>query len=244
VKHQMTARVLAALVAMGGIAAATPAVNAQPSPGGAPGSPAPSIPGPPGGPGIVGRMPADEADFVRMLDGANTSELDMAKYVVNRTKDAAVHQFAQRMIEDHSSAAVKLEAATRGTNLQPAPRGGATRDGASALALLQAKTGTQLDNDFMRMQVPGHRRVLALLQWESQNGANANLKALATSMTPTVGQHLQMAQAHLASHNLTPYSPPDVLPVPGNVNPNDRGPGTGGASSPAPAASGSPSPRK
>ena len=37
------------------------------------------------------RMPASEADFVRMLDAANTAELDAAKYVVNRTKDATVH---------------------------------------------------------------------------------------------------------------------------------------------------------
>lgn len=228
-KHQTKARTLSAFVAVAGLAAATLAVNAQtPPPGPPPGTP----PGPPGAygpPGTGPRLPANDAEFIRMLDGANTGELDQAKYVVNRTKDPSVHQFAQHMIEDHSTAAVKLEAATRGTNLRPAPRddGSFTRGTARMLSILQSDTGQQLDNDYMRMQVPAHRRALAILQWESQNGSVANLKTLATNMIPTVQQHLQMAQTYLAAHNLTPYTPPDVLPVPGNVNPNNSGAGPG-----------------
>ena len=43
-------------------------------------------------------------------DEGNSAELELAKYMVNRTADAGVHGFAQRMIDDHSTAAVKLEA--------------------------------------------------------------------------------------------------------------------------------------
>jgi putative membrane protein len=230
VNHQTRARTLSAFAAAAGLAAATLTVNAQMTP---PGGPPPGTPpGPPGaygppGPGM--RLPANDAEFIRMLDGANTSELDQAKYVVNRTKDPAVHQFAQHMIDDHSTAAVKLEAATRGTNLRPAPRddGSVTRGTARMLALLQSESGQQLDYDYMRIQVPAHRRALALLQWESQNGTVANLKTLATSLLPTVQQHLQLAQSYLSAHNLTPYTAPDVLPVPGNVNPNNNGAGPG-----------------
>ena len=99
-KHTMNARALSAFVAIAGLAAATLAVSAQTPPGGLPMGPGLDPPGP--------RMPANEADFVRMLDAANTAELDAAKYVVNRTKSADVHQFAQHMIDDHSTAAVAL----------------------------------------------------------------------------------------------------------------------------------------
>ena len=222
-KHTTTARALSAFVAIAGLAAATLAVRAQTPP------PGPPRGGPPGtyAPGM--RMPANDAEFVRALDNSNTAELNQAKYVVNRTKDPAVHQFAQHMVDDHSTAAVQLEAATRGTNLRPAPRddGTETRMSARLMSILQGETATQLDNDYMRMQVPMHRRALALLQWESQNGTNTNLQALATKLVPTVQQHLQLAQNYLASHNLTPYTPPDVLPVPGNVNPNNTGAGPG-----------------
>jgi len=174
------------------------------------------------------RIPASEADFVRMLDAANTAELDAAKYVVNRTKDATVHGFAQHMIDDHSSAAVSLEAVTRGTNMRPTPRENDTRGpGRGMLSRLMGETGTELDNDYMRSQVPAHRRALALLQWETANGQNTNLKELAAKLTPTVQQHMQLAQNYLAAHNLTPLAPPETRPVPGNVNPNNSGAGNG-----------------
>ena len=212
VKHKTPARALAALAGAAGLAAATVVASAQTPPNGHP--PGAAVPPPPTV--TVIRMPANDADFVRALDRSNTIELDMAKYVVNQTKDPAVHQFAQHMIEDHSTTAVKLEAATRGTNLRPAPRDDGTIPGfgARGLSILQSETGPKMDVDFMRMQVPAHRRALGLLQWESQNGTNLGLKSFATSLMPTVQQHLQLAQQYLAAHNLTPYTPPDVLPVP------------------------------
>jgi putative membrane protein len=221
VKHTINARALSAFVAIAGLAAATLAVSAQtPPPGGPPPGPGMDRPGP--------RMPASEADFVRMLDAANTAELDAAKYVVNRTKDATVHGFAQHMIDDHSSAAVSLEAVTRGTNMRPTPRENETSGpGRRMLTTLMGETGTQLDNDYMRFQIPSHRRALGLLQWETQNGQNMGLKDLAAKLTPTVQQHMQLAQNYLAAHNLTPFAPPETRPVPGNVNPGNSGAGNG-----------------
>ena len=209
-KQTKIARALAGVVAIAGLALAPFAVSAQtPPPGGPP-------TGGMGGP----RMPTNDAEFVRALDAANTSELEMAKYIVNRTQDPAVHQFAQHMIDDHSTAAVKLEAATRGTNLVPVPRDDPNRMGMRDMTVLEGEDGMQRDNDYMRMQVPAHRRALALLNWESENGTNAGLKTLATNLAPTVQQHLQLAQTYLAAHNLTPYGPPPPNPVPGSVNPN------------------------
>ena len=216
------ARACANVIAVAGLAVAPVAATTQTPPGGPP-------VGGTGGP----RMPTNDADFVRALDATNTAELEMAKYVVNRTSDPAVHQFAQHMIDDHSTAAVKLEAATRGTNLIPVPREmAADRGGMRALAVLEGEVGTQRDNDYIRIQVPAHRHALALLNWESENGTNAGLKTLATNLAPTVEQHLQLAQAYLAAHNLTPYAPPPPGPVPGHVNPAGGTPGSGTPNNP------------
>ncbi|HEY0614155.1 MAG TPA: DUF4142 domain-containing protein [Candidatus Elarobacter sp.] len=228
-KHITPARTLAALAAVAALTTATLGVRAQTTP------PGPAA-GPMSGTQVWARMPASDAEFVRALDLANTAELNQAKYVVNRTRDATVHQFAQHMIDDHSTAAVQLEAATRGTNLRPAPRddGRETVLAARIMSMLQSDTGAQLDNDYMRVQAPQHRRALGLLNWEQQNGSNTNLKMLATRLAPTVQQHLQLAQQFLAAHNLTPYTPPDVIPVPGNVNPSGgAGGGPGVPNNPA-----------
>jgi len=205
--HTTTSRALAVALVVAGITAATLAVGAQTAPG----------------PGA----PRSDADFVRLLDRSNTAELDAAKYVVNRTKDPAVHQFAQRMIDDHSTAAVKLEAATRGTNLLPVPRADAQPPAGEmrGMTRLTQETGPQMDADYMRMQIGAHRRALEIVQWEAQNGQNAGLRALATSLAPTIQQHLQLAEAYLSSHGLTPYMAPPPNPVPGNPNPGNRGAG-------------------
>ncbi|MBV9439587.1 MAG: DUF4142 domain-containing protein [Candidatus Eremiobacteraeota bacterium] len=194
-KHSPHARrALAALIAVAGFGAATLAVTAQPSP----------EPTPPGG-----GMPDSEAGFVLQLGRSNNAELDEAKYVVNRTQDPAVHTFAQRMIDDHSSAAVKLQAATRGTNTFPAPSTYAeSAFGRAAMRMLTQQSGGALDSLYMRIQVPAHQRMLALLTWETQNGQTATLKALATQLVPVARDHLQMAQQYLSAHNLTPYTVP------------------------------------
>ena len=217
-KHTNNAGALAAFVAITGFAAATLAVSAQTPPPGGP---------PPGMDRPGRRAPASEAEFVRLLDFSNTIELDAAKYVVNRTKSAEIHQYAQHMIDDHSTAAVSLEAVTRGTNLRPAPRESGSTSAGPVELLLMSKTGTDLDDTYMRLQVPTHRRALNLLQWETQNGQNMGLKELAGKLTPTVQQHLQLAQNYLAAHNLTPLAPPPTRPVPGNVNPGNSGAGNG-----------------
>ena len=191
--HSKSLRALAIAVTLAGFIAPPLIGSAQtPPPGGSP-------------PGARDRMPANDAEFVNALNAANTAELELAKYIVNRTSDPAVHGFAQRMIDDHSTAAVNLEAATRGSNVGPVPRADeSTARSAMMLGRLQGESGTNRDNDYMRMQVPAHRRVLRLLQWEADNGQIASLKALASSLVPTVQQHLQIAQAYLAAHNLTP----------------------------------------
>jgi putative membrane protein len=226
VNHLTAVRVLAASVALAGLGAATLAVNAQMTD--------PTTPQAPQGGSMQNpdRVPASDAEFVRALDRANTAELDIAKYVVNRTKDPAVHQFAQHMIDEHSTTAVKLEATTRGTNLAPTPRDDGTAPGVEQrlFAILQADSGAQLDGDFMRMQAPLHRRTLGLLQWESQNGQNNGLKLLATNLIPTEQQHLQLVQNYLAARNLTEYAVPATRPVPGNPNPNGIGTGSGSGS--------------
>ncbi len=224
-KHSTSARGLSALIATAALAAGGIAVSAQ------------SVPGPPdAGPVVVQSrdlMPLNDAEFVRAMSAANTAELEAAKYVLNRTKDASVHAFSQRMVDDHSSAAVKLSAATRGVNLAPVPPAReANLVGAVMVTQLQGLAGTEMDTRYMRMQVPAHRRVLALLQWETQNGKVPTVQTFATQTIPTVQTHLQVAQGYLAEHNLTPYVPTADTGGPGNA-PNPMSSGSGTVNNPA-----------
>ncbi len=218
-KHDLTARALAAFASTALLAAAASVALAQAPPPGAP----------EGGPEITMLMPQGDAEFVRAIAATNISELVQAKYVVNRTADPAVRAFAQQMIDDHSTAAVKLQATTRGSALLPAPRAEAVNPmGLASIAMLRDDSGAALDRDYMRMQVPAHRMALHIAEWEVDHGQSPGLRAFADNLVPVIRQHLQIANAYLADHHLTPYEAPRPNPVPGNVAPNGapRGPGT------------------
>ncbi|MBV9408360.1 MAG: DUF4142 domain-containing protein, partial [Candidatus Eremiobacteraeota bacterium] len=131
-KHSFFARALSATIAVAGLGLAALAVNAQ--------TPPMTVFMDPGGAMTV--LPSDEAHWVRLMGTLNTAELESAKYTVAHVSDPAVKAFAQRMVEDHSSAGVALEAATRGLNLRPAPAARATNPlGDSMVSRLSSATG-------------------------------------------------------------------------------------------------------
>jgi putative membrane protein len=239
---------LAALVAVGGAGLAATAQTAQPYPP-APGVPVPTEPAnriPPAASGgsatrasgerrgtRAAETPRDDVDFVRMLLAANTAELDEAKYMLNRTTNATVRSFAQQMVGDHSTAAVKLQAATRGVALgAPPPRLTTSRE-VRGIELLAMLSGPQRDAAYMRMQVGEHRRAIALMEWESQNGKVPTLKELATELLPTVSMHAQMALAYQASGG-TSMAVDAVAPAgtaPNGTLPNNPATSSGGQTS-------------
>ena len=208
-KHTFLARALAATIAVAGIGAASFAVYAQPAPASDPYM----NPG-----GVMTELPADEGQWVRLIGAINTAELESSKYAVAHVSDATVKAFAQRMVEDHSSAAVALEAATRGLNLRPAPASRPTNPLGDAVVnrLSSAPNATAQAHTYMRLQIAPHQRTINLLQWEIDNGKTPSLKTFANAQLPMVTQHLQLAQNYLASNNLRPYAPPMVQPVPGH----------------------------
>ena len=236
-KHSISARGLSTLIAAGALVAGGIAASAQPMPG------QPATGSAAGGTQSRDIMPLNDAEFVRAMSAANTAELESAKYIVNRTKDASVKTFAQRMVDDHSSAAVQLSAATRGVNLAPVPAAReANLAGTMMTTQLQGLSGNELDTRYMRMQVPAHQRVQALLQWEMQNGKVDGIKTFATNTMPVVQTHLKLSQTYLAEHNLTPYTAtadqqaapggaPNALPSGGGTVNNPAAPGGRGSTS-------------
>ncbi|HTJ28175.1 MAG TPA: DUF4142 domain-containing protein [Candidatus Limnocylindria bacterium] len=184
---------LAALAAIGGVGVTARAQTTQPYP------PSPGAPAAMQGTAREAQTPTNDIDFVRMLAAANTTELDMAKFMINRTASPTVRTFAQQMIDDHSTAAVKLQAATRGVTPAAPPARVTTAAGQRDVEMLAMLSGPQRDAQYMRMQVAAHRNAIALLEWESQKGKVASLKALAVELLPTVETHARMALAYQAT---------------------------------------------
>ena len=60
---------------------------------------------------------------------------------------------------------------------------------------LAALTGTTFDRDYVRDQIQGHEKAVELLEAYSKGGDNDALKQLASTLLPTINEHLQMAKA-------------------------------------------------
>lgn len=202
---------LAALTMIGGAGLGAGAQMQQPYPP-APGNPVPTEPAIPfpsaapagtaGAPAARGRqteLPRDDADFVLMTEAIGTAMLDEAKYMVNRTPNPTLRGYAQRMIDDHSTVQVKLQAAMRASTV-PAPSPSAVSAlGTRGVDRLAELSGKQRDNAYVRMQTVALRRASDLMDWEAKNGKVASLKAFAVEMQPTIAQHQRMALAYESS---------------------------------------------
>jgi putative membrane protein len=164
--------------------------------------------------------PISDEDFARIASMANTNEIAEARLALQRTQSPRVRAFAQRMIDDHSTAQVQLQAANRGTGLMPAPvLAVSPADKAEYDALTNA--GSDFDARYMLAQVPDHQNAVAAFGWEAANGKDASLRAYAVKTLPIVQQHLRLVQTFVATNGASlGLLPNDSSAV---INPPGRG---------------------
>jgi putative membrane protein len=77
----------------------------------------------------------------------------------------------------------------------PEPKYGMDEETRGLVSQLAVLTGTTFDRDYVRDQIQGHEKAVALLEAYSKGGDNDALKQLASTLLPTINEHLQMAKA-------------------------------------------------
>ena len=217
-------RALAALVAAAGVGGAALSANAQSQP--TFGSPASAplatlaplangmtlvqAPLPP----VTMVTPTSDGEFTALASASSNGEILAARETLRRSRNPLVRRFAQRIIDDHTTASVELQAATRGVGTRPAPVNVIDADASRQLDTLRAVPDSQYDATYVLAQIPDHQKAIGVFQWEAQNGRNATLRDYATRMLPNLQMHLQMAQAFRVSNGATiGDTPSSTLPV-------------------------------
>ena len=129
---------------------------------------------------------------------ANSIDIDMAKFALTRTHNAAVKQFAQTMITDHS--AVNAQAAALAQKLGVTPADNAVSQsllsGAKqARASLEPLRGAAFDRAYLDREVAYHQAVLdAIDKVLVPTTENAELRKLLTDVRPAIATHLEHAK--------------------------------------------------
>lgn len=142
-----------------------------------------------GGPAIA---KADRQMMVDLAQG-NLGEIAVAKMALVKSKNEETRKFAQQMIDDHTAAQQDVQklASSKGVTLPTEPD--------KAHKTMADKMNAMAANTFDKQYrshagVDDHKHTVALLQKIQKNSEDADLKALAAKMLPTVQQHLKMGQ--------------------------------------------------
>lgn len=149
--------------------------------------------------GTSGRQAAgvslSKADQKLMKDlaQANLAEIEAAKLAQQKTQNEQVRNYAQKMIDDHSKAQQEVQqlAQSKGLSLPTEP----DSQHQKMAQRLGAMSGDAFDRRYMSQSgVDDHKQAHKLLERMQSRAKDADLKALASRLLPTVQQHLNDGQ--------------------------------------------------
>lgn len=134
----------------------------------------------------------DPQQFATAAGDAGMFEIASSKLALTKTKNAMVKTFAQKMIDDHTTAGEAMAAAAKSDGVAPP----ANLDPASQAMLDKLKnlTGAEFEKAYGADQVKGHADAVALFRGYSKNGNSGALKAFAAKTLPTLEEHYTMAK--------------------------------------------------
>jgi putative membrane protein len=151
-----------------------------------------------GGTGTAAAVTLTDDQILQVLHIANMGEIDQAKLVQTKAKNAKVKAFAAMMIKDHTAAD------TRGTNLAkqakltPSDSPVSTMlkaDSDKTVEQLKTQTGADLERAYIDAQVKAHQTVLDTIDTKLMpNVKDAGIKTMLTETRPKIEMHLKEAQ--------------------------------------------------
>jgi putative membrane protein len=133
-----------------------------------------------------------DSKFIREVNADNMMEVSLGKLAEQKADNAAVKQFGQRMVTDHT------KSQNDWTNL-------ATKNGLTIKAgmgprhrakinRLQKLSGKAFDQAYMTMAVRNHKDDIDYFQKEGQAAHSAEVRDLASSTLPTLQDHFKQAK--------------------------------------------------
>jgi len=142
-------------------------------------------------PALAGEPATGDRLIERLAQGGMT-EVEAGTLALNKSTVKAVREFADMMVKDHSAVneKVKAMAAARNLTLPKTPTDAQTE---TLNALRHQSSGPKFEQAYLAAQVKAHEETVAMLKSEIANGQDAETRALARELLPTVEAHLREA---------------------------------------------------
>lgn len=133
-----------------------------------------------------------DSTFYRTLAEGGMAEVDLARLAQQKSTDPKVKDFAEMMVNDHGAANKKLEALAASKQVAVPKTLDASHE--AEKTRLEGLRGGSFDRAYAQSQVKAHEKVVGLLEKEISSGEDADAKAFAQSVLPTIQHHLEAAR--------------------------------------------------
>jgi len=148
-----------------------------------------------GAAGATASAKLNKADTKAVTDMAmaNMAEVEAGKLAQSKSQNAEVKTFAQQMIDDHGKALQEVQTLAQAKGVALPVELDAKHK--AMAAKLEKMNGEAFDREYMKTGgVKAHKDTLAMLKKHEKAAKDADVKALAGKMIPTVEQHLKAAE--------------------------------------------------
>jgi len=144
---------------------------------------------------------AADRDFYVKASAGGRAEVETGALAQVKGHSAAVRDFGEMMVRDHTKANDKLKLIAGRKNIELPTEPDAKHK--AKKQELEAASGPAFDSAYIQAQVADHEATESLLKQEIESGSDAEAKAWAREALPTVTAHLERARG-LATGKTSP----------------------------------------
>ncbi|OWK70076.1 DUF4142 domain-containing protein [Pedobacter sp. AJM] len=140
----------------------------------------------------TGGIAVDEADakFATTAAAGGMAEVELSKLALQKSSNTQIKEFATMMVTDHGNANTELMGIAKTKNITLPTTVDA--DHQKKLDDLSKKSGAEFDKAYVSDMIDGHKSTLKLMEDESRDAKDTELKAFANKTAPIVQSHLVM----------------------------------------------------
>jgi putative membrane protein len=167
-------------------------------------------PPPPSPPPVDLNNPLMAPGFLAQASSGDQFEIQSSQLALQASQNAAVRNFANLLIADHTRMSQAMAGAAQSVGLAPPAPALLPAQQAALDQLRAAGAGSAFDLAFKNAQIAAHQQALGLMQNYATGGDVPALRTVASEAIPTIQVHLQQAQLL----NVAPLAPPPPAPPP------------------------------
>jgi len=150
----------------------------------------------------LGASSSTDATFLKNAAMGGMTEVKLGEIARKQGKSKDVRTFGDHMVADHSkgNATVKALARKQGVAL-PASL---DSEHAQVVARLSKLKGADFDEAYVKHMVDDHQKTVALFKEAESGATDADVKALAHELLPTIESHLRMIESVQSGKSMLP----------------------------------------